>query len=262
MDENWQNRFSGIARLYGEESLEVFRRSHALVVGLGGVGSWTVEALARSGVGAITLVDFDDICVSNTNRQSHTLENTVGKLKTQVLKTRLQAINPKIRIAVIEEAYSPEMNSVLFSESKDVVVDAIDRSHTKLFLAQACLERKVPEVVVGSAGGRLAPQLIKTGDLSQSLEDNLLSILRKDLRRQSGLPRKGKMGIDVVYSLEKPRYPLGPDEFSVHKPADRTKRPLDCSTGFGTSTAMTGTFGFLAADLALKALLKKHSIFL
>ena len=260
MDENWQNRFGGITRLYGQQALEVFRNSSILVVGLGGVGSWTVEALARSGVGSLTLVDFDDICMSNTNRQSHTLQNTVGRQKIEVLSERVKQINPDIELHLFDEPYESSLDETLFLHKHHVAVDAIDRSHTKLFLAQACVKRQIRQVVVGSAGGRRDPGLIRTGDLSQSLEDNLLSILRKDLRRQSGLPRKGKMGIDVVYSMEKPLYPLGGDEFSVTNPEGLSKRPLDCATGFGTSTAMTGVFGFMAADLALKSALKAQGI--
>lgn len=251
MTEDYTYRFSGIARLYGQESLKKLQSSRILVVGLGGVGSWVVESLARSGVGTIGLVDFDDICISNTNRQLHALEGEIGKQKTESLKARSLKINPEVDILSFNLPYSLETEESIFAETYDVVIDCIDHAHTKLFLAKACLKRKIPQVVVGSAGGRRDPQLIKACDLSKTREDNLLAMLRKDLRRQCGLPRKGKMGIQAIYSQEKPLYPLGEDKFTRLKPDD-FKKPLDCSTGFGTVTHITGTFAFLAAHVAIQ----------
>lgn len=255
MNENLTYRFGGVSRVYGASNLVKFNNSKVLVVGLGGVGSWCVEALARSGIGSISLCDFDDICISNTNRQLHALEGEIGRFKTESLKDRLLKINPEIEIQIFNDGYSLETESNIFNNHYDFVIDAIDKSLTKFHLANACIERNIKEVVVGSAGGRLDPTQIVLGDLSKSHEDTLLSILRKDLRRKRGLPRKGKMGIDCIHSTEKPRFPLGPDDFTNVKP-DHFKKPLDCSTGFGTITHVTGSFGFLATHACLKYLME------
>lgn len=255
MNQNLIDRFGGISRIFGEKGLQKINSSRVLVVGLGGVGSWSVEALARSGVGTLVLCDFDDICVSNTNRQLHALDGEIGKQKTLALKDRVKKINPEIQVEVFDEPFGLENQHKIFEMKYDCVIDAIDHAHTKLFLAKACQNKQVPEVVVGSAGGRMDPTKIQCTDLSKASEDPLLSILRKDLRRQAGFPRKGKMGIDCVYSLEKPLYPVGCDEFTREKP-ESFKKPLDCSTGFGTLTHITGTFGFMAAHACLQSLQK------
>lgn len=263
------DRFGGIGRLYGEASLKRLAQAHVVVIGLGGVGSWVVESLVRTGVGRLTLVDFDDICITNTNRQIHALTNSVGKMKTVALKERAESINPNVKIDLIEEAYTRETEDRIFFQSYDVLVDAIDQGHKKLFLAQACLQRKISQVIVGSAGGRQDPTQIKASDLADSYEDPLLAILRKDLRQQAGFPRRGPMGIQTVFSAEKPMYPVTEKcvteggELAVQsvaglvttKPAS-FKKPLDCATGFGTVSHVTGTFGFMASHLAVQYLLK------
>lgn len=249
-------RFGGIQRLYGREGFKKIHSSHICIVGLGGVGSWAVESLARSGVGKLTLVDFDDICVSNTNRQLPAMEGNVGKLKSQVLKDRVLKINPDINVEIKDLAYGRDTESEIFSDEFDVVVDAIDHGLTKLHLVLACFERKVPVVVAGSAGGRFNPSHIETSDLSKTHEDAMLSILRKDLRRQAGFPRKGPMGIPCVYSTEKVIYSDAEGCLTHDKPQD-FKKPLDCSTGLGTVTHITGNFGFCLSHLALQEVLNK-----
>lgn len=249
-------RFSGIERLYGKFNLAKLAKAHVLVIGLGGVGSWVVESLVRSGVGRLTMVDYDDICITNTNRQVHALTGNVGKLKTQTLKERAEMINPAVQIDLIEEAYELATEDLIFVQPYDVVVDAIDQGHKKLFLACACAKHKISQVIVGSAGGRSDPSQIKVGDLAETFEDPLLAILRKDLRQQAGFPRKGPMGIQAVFSAEKPMYPardctLGT---SAEKP-ENFKKPLDCATGFGTVTHITGTMGFMASHLVIRQLL-------
>lgn len=249
-------RFAGIERLYGKTGLQKLNNAHVAIIGLGGVGSWIVESLVRSGVGRLTLVDFDEVCISNTNRQIHAVTGNIGRMKTKVLQERAEAIHPAVQIHLIEEAFNLETEELIFAQPYDVVIDAIDQGHKKLFLAQACLKRGIPQVIVGSAGGRHDPTQIKTGDLAESYEDPLLAILRKDLRQQAGLPRKkkGPMGIQSVFSAEKPRYPVSENcetAFSDTKP-ESFKKPLDCATGFGTVSHVTGTFGFMASHLAIK----------
>jgi tRNA A37 threonylcarbamoyladenosine dehydratase len=225
------------------------------VIGLGGVGSWAVEALARSGLGALTLVDFDDICLSNTNRQLHAHSQSVGQLKSRELKKRLLLINPDIKVSIVDDAYSRETEALVFEKPFDLVVDAIDFGLTKYDLILACRERRIPLVLSGAAGGRSDFSKIRVGDLAQSEEDPMLASLRKKLRRDAGFPRKGKMGLSCVYSVEKPKFFNKQGEITLEKP-EAFKRPLDCSTGFGTITHVTGSFGFALSHLAIETLLK------
>lgn len=243
-------RFGGIQRLFGQKAFEKIQASHILVVGLGGVGSWAVEALVRSGVGELTLVDFDDICVSNSNRQIHTLKQTVGQFKTETLKERVLQINPECQVNIISEAYNRETENQIFSKHFDGAIDGIDHGLSKYHLVMACRERQIPVVTVGAAGGRINPGLVQCADLSRSHEDPMLSILRKDLRRNGGLPREGSMGVACVFSTEKPRYFLD-GKITSEKP-ENYKKPLDCQSGFGTASFVTGTFGFLATQKILE----------
>lgn len=246
-------RFGGIVRLYGQRAFENFQQAHVLVIGLGGVGSWAVEALARSGVGALTLLDYDDICVSNTNRQIHATQENIGKFKTQALRERGLTINPHCLIRTVEESFSEETEELIFSQKYSVVIDCIDSTKYKFILRQACHKRHLPIVVVGAAGGRWDPSLVRIGDLSQSCEDPILALLRKQLRQKARFPRKGSMQTPCVYSVEKAKYPVEGGAICKTKP-ESFKKPLDCTTGLGTATPVTGTFGFMAAHLALQKL--------
>ncbi len=249
------HRFGGIQRLYGGVGFAKIQKSHIAVIGLGGVGSWAVEALARTGVGRLTLVDFDDICLSNVNRQLHAMDGHIGQLKTKALAERVQKINPQIEVQVIDEAFSRETESLIFSDAYDGVVDALDHAYTKFDLVVACRERNIPVVLSGAAGGRLDPSQIKTGDLSKSAEDQMLAAVRKKLRQRAGFPRKGSMGVPCVYTTETPVYIGAEGCISETKPEDFNK-PLDCSTGFGTVTHITGSFGFNLSYLVVREILK------
>jgi tRNA threonylcarbamoyladenosine dehydratase len=255
MDESYLYRFGGIARLYGKGALLSMSKARVMVVGLGGVGSWAVEALARSGVGQLTLVDFDDICVSNTNRQLHALTQNVGKMKAQVLADRVAGINPQCEVELIEMAFTTGQEDLFFQQDYDVVIDAIDSSKNKVALLLACHQRGVPLIIVGSAGGRQDPTLVRVADLSQTREDPMLALVRKSLRQKAGFPRQGSMGYKCIFSLEKPKYVHGESlEPSTTKP-DNFNKPLDCATGFGTCTPVTGTFGFWASHLAVQSII-------
>lgn len=248
-------RFSGIQRLYGTDGFSQLQDSHVLVVGLGGVGSWVVEALGRSGVGTITLVDYDEICISNTNRQLHTTTQTVGRLKADVLKERLLSINPELKVNVIALPFEEKTEQEIFNNSYDCVVDAIDRLSHKIALIVACKKRQIPLLVMGGAGGKIDPTAIQIADLADSYQDKLLALVRKELRNKGHYPRQKKMKLTCVFSPEKPRYHLGSSDFSLVKPQS-FQNPLDCNTGFGTATHLTGTFGFFAAHWVLQTLLK------
>jgi len=253
--ENFDIRFGGIQRLYGLENFEKIQKSHVCVIGLGGVGSWTVEALARTGVGKITLVDFDDICVSNTNRQLHAQKENVGKMKTQALKERILLINPEVEVETFDEPFGEDTEESIFKSNFSVVVDSLDHNLTKFILVQACSKRKIPVVMSGSAGGRSDFTKIEVGDISLSREDAMLASIRKKLRQRGGFPRKGKMGIPCVFSGEKTKFMNFEGCITYDRPENFNK-PLDCATGLGTATHVTGGFGFALADLAVQALLK------
>ena len=252
--EEWDYRFSGIKRLYGMQAYQAFQKASVLVVGIGGVGSWAAESLVRSGVGEITLMDYDDICVSNTNRQIHAMTGEVGRLKTESLLERFQKINPQVVIKTKNEAFDESNAHKVFEDHYDVVVDATDDFVAKFNLVVQCKNNNIPIVLAGAAGGRKDPTLIRVTDLSESSEDALLSHLRKRLRQKAGFPRKDKMKLSCVYSLEKSVYPTSDGCVSTDKP-DEFKKPLDCSSGFGTVAHITASFGLCLSHLALEKLL-------
>lgn len=252
-------RFGGIERLYGRRALESFRRAHIAIVGLGGVGSWAAEALARSGVGTLTLIDMDDICVSNTNRQLHALTGQYGRTKTDAMADRLRAINPEGDIRVhfgflntknVDELITPEMSGV---------VDAIDSVKAKASLIAHCQRHKIPLVCAGGAGGQMDPTQIRVSDLSKTTQDPLLAKVRNTLRREYGFSRnpKRRFGIEAVYSLEQLTYPAGDGEVCLQKPATEGPVRLDCASGFGAASPVTASFGFFAAARLLARLSRK-----
>lgn len=251
------NRFSGIARLYGEAALELFHDAHICIVGLGGVGSWTAEALCRSGINKLTLIDMDEVCVTNTNRQLHALSRTVGQTKVSVLRDRLKEINPEADIIIVEDFLTAENLDELLNTSMNVVVDAIDSLRNKAAMANFCHQKKIPLIAVGGAGGKKDPTLVRTGDLSESTRDNLLKRLKKKLRVDFDFPRTGMMNISAVYSIENAMYPNEDGGVCFKKELkDKTQAKLDCATGMGTASFATGAFGFTAAKVCLDLLLK------
>ncbi len=254
-------RFAGIARLYGQAAVDYFARAHVAVIGLGGVGSWVVEALARSGVGALTLVDLDEICVSNTNRQLHTLSDTIGRSKVEVMAARVQAINPACQIQSIEDFASVDNLDALLGQGAplSLLVDAIDSVAVKAALIAWCGRRRLPVITMGGAGGRLDPLAVQVGDLSATFGDPLASKVRYQLRRQHGYPRgEGqKFNVPCVFSAEPLRYAQTDGSVCNTKP-DAGNGPvrLDCASGFGAAMPVTATFGMITASLALKQLAK------
>ncbi len=248
-------RFWGVARLFGAETLEAFTHSSVAVVGIGGVGSWAAEALARSGVGQITLVDLDDICETNTNRQIHTVTETIGQPKCEAMANRIKAINPDCICTTIPAFLSGTNAVELLSGEFDCVVDAIDRVSTKASLLATCRDLQLPVVTVGGAGGRRDPAAIKTADLADTWGDELLRLVRKKLRQTHAFPRGARVpfNIPAVYSTEPRLYPWA-DGRVCATPEPGTAPAGDCETGFGTSCAVTGSFGLFAASLVLDLL--------
>lgn len=252
-------RFAGIDRLYGAGSVARLGGRHATVVGLGGVGSWAVEALARSGVGALTLIDADEVCVSNTNRQLPALEGSYGRSKAVLLAERCRAINPAIRVEAVAEFLLPGNLDRLLDNGGDLVIDACDSFRSKLEAIAWCRRRKKPILVVGSAGGRTDPTLVRIRDLSRTEHDALLALIRKKLRAEFGFPRNAAryFGVPAVYSLENVRYPQPDGSVCGTRPAlgPGAALKLDCGAGLGAATHVTGAFAFAAAGKALRLLL-------
>lgn len=256
MDESFTQRFGGIGRLYGAAALPRLAAAHVAVVGVGGVGSWVVEALARSGVGELTLIDMDDVCITNTNRQLPALAQTVGQAKVDVLVARVAEINPDCRVHRVLEFLVESNADRLLAPAFDFVVDAVDRTSIKALILARCHARALPVITSGSAGGRRDPTAIRLTDLGHAGGDPLLKGVRQCLRREHGF-NKGlegqalEMGIPCVYSSEKPVYPWADGTCSLQPESGaETGLRLDCAAGFGAATFVTGTFGFaLAAEV-------------
>ncbi|QCO68048.2 tRNA threonylcarbamoyladenosine dehydratase [Luteimonas yindakuii] len=261
MDSNWTDRFRGIDRLYGQGALAALARTHVAVIGLGGVGSWTVEALARSGVGRLTLIDADDLCVSNTNRQLPAIAGQYGRGKAEAMAERCRAINPAIEVTAVASYLTPGNLDQLLGPGYDLVVDAFDSFRAKVEAIAWCRRRKQPILTVGSAGGRIDPTLVRIRDLSRTEHDAMLALVRRKLRGEFNFPKGPKryFGVPAVYSLENVRYPQADGTVCGLRPKvdGEAALKLDCGAGLGAATHITGTFAFAAAGKAIEMLLKQ-----
>ncbi|MFF7708067.1 tRNA cyclic N6-threonylcarbamoyladenosine(37) synthase TcdA [Pseudomonas sp. NPDC007930] len=249
-------RFGGIARLYGHQGLERLRAAHVAVVGIGGVGSWAAEALARSGVGEITLFDLDDVCVSNTNRQAHALEGQVGRPKVEVMAERLRAINPACVVHPVADFISSDNLAEYITGQLDCVLDCIDSVAAKAALIAWCKRRKVQIVSTGGAGGQVDPTQIQVADLNRTFNDPLASRVRSLLRRDYGFSRNTARSYSVpcVFSTEQLRYPKADGGVCLSKSFVGEGVRLDCAGGFGAVMMVTATFGMVAASKAVDKL--------
>ena len=256
----WKERFAGIDRLYGRGTVERLSVCRVAVVGMGGVGSWVVEALARSGVGHITLIDADDICVSNTNRQLPALEGQYGRTKVEAMAERCRAINPAMQIDPVASFLTAANLQELLDRRFDLVVDACDSFRSKVELIAWCRRRKLPVIVSGSAGGRTDPTLVRVRDLSRTEHDAMLALIRKKLRGEFGFPKNADryFGVSAIYSLENVRYPQPDGTVCGLRPqaSGDAALKLDCGAGLGAATHITGAFAFAAVGRALELLLK------
>lgn len=251
-------RFGGVARLYGEPALDCFARARVAVVGIGGVGSWTVECLARSGVGHLTLVDLDEICITNVNRQLHALDGAIGRQKTEAMADRVRAIHPACEVAMVSAFFNERTAEEILGNGFDMVVDAIDTLRHKALLIADCHARGIPVVTCGAAGGRRDPTRIRAADLSVSGGDPLLHSLRRKLRREHGFPsvpmgtKPASMGIDAVFSDEPQVFPDGRGGVSCDRAVTVASGPhLGCDAGYGSAAHVTGCFGMIAAGRVL-----------
>ncbi len=259
MNEPIPTRFGGIARLYGEAATRRFLRARVAIIGVGGVGSWAVEALARSGIGHLTLVDLDEICITNVNRQLHAMDGQIGRQKTDAMAERARAINPDAEVHIRQQFFTENSAAEILDPGFDAVVDAIDQSRHKAFLIAECHRRGIFTVTCGGAGGRRDPTRIRVADLAHSGKDPLLHQLRRTLRREHGFPKTPlgqkplPLGIDAVFSDEPQAYPQCDGTVSGERPDDAELR-LNCASGFGTATHLTANFGLTAACRVLEHL--------
>lgn len=260
MSSEYLERFGGVGRLLGRDALARLHAAHVCVIGVGGVGSWAVEALARSGVGALTLVDLDDVCVTNINRQLPALDGQIGRPKVAVLAERVASINPACRVDARPEFFTAATAAEILSSRFEYVIDAVDRMSSKARLIAECRARERPVVTVGGAGGRRDPTQIRTGDLGEA-SDELLRQVRKKLRRDHGFAagaHRGvtRLGVPGVWSLEKPVFPWA-DGTCAAEPEPGSNLKLDCESGFGTAVFVTAAFGLAAAGLVVRAIAAK-----
>lgn len=244
-----ERRFGGVTRLYGPQGAQRLRGAHICVVGVGGVGSWAAEALARTGIGSLTLIDLDMVAESNTNRQIQALGDVYGCAKVAVMTDRIRAINPACQVAQIEDFVTPENTARLLAGPFSVVIDAIDQVRAKAAMIAYCRRANTPIITVGAAGGQLDPTQIFISDLARTIQDPLLAKVRSTLRRDYGFTRdtKKKFGVTAVYSTEPLRYP----DTGTTCDAERGPVGLNCA-GFGSSVCVTSTFGMAAAAFAMR----------
>lgn len=249
--DNYEQRFGGIGRLYTPEGLAKLRQSHVCVIGIGGVGSWAVEALARTGIGKITMIDMDDICVTNINRQIHAMTGTIAQLKTEAMKERVEKINPECVIEIIDDFITPENIPEYLNRGYDYVLDAIDSVRTKAALIAYCKRNKIKLITTGGAGGQTDPSQIQIADLSKTIQDPLAARVRSLLRKEYNFSQnpKRKFGIDCVFSTQPLIFPKMGEGCEV-------SATMNCANGFGAVTMVTATFGFFAVSRVIDKLLR------
>ncbi|MFG1482312.1 tRNA threonylcarbamoyladenosine dehydratase [Halobacteriovorax sp. HFRX-2_2] len=249
---NHEQRFNGIAALLGAEAFSVIKDSHFMIIGLGGVGTWCVESIARLGVNKITLVDLDDICVSNTNRQLHAHDGNYGKMKADALKERIATINPDCEVVCHYCFFNEKNMDKIFAEQPSIIIDTIDAPREKAILINECYKREVKIVSSGAIGGKVDPTMITVAELSKTKQDMLYRKVRQELKKKHLYPLgRSKAKVQCVYSPE-------PSKKIKKCEIDNTSKALklDCDGGLGTATYMTGTVGFLLSHVAVKELLK------
>lgn len=260
-DTDQERRFGGIKRLYGETTAKQISKAHICIAGIGGVGSWSAEALARCGVGEITLIDLDMVAESNTNRQIHALGDEYGKAKVDAMAERILQINPTCTLHRIEDFVTPENVTEIITNKMDLVIDAIDQVRAKAAMINHCRQLNIPIVITGAAGGKTEPTRICCDDLSRTTQDPLLARVRTLLRKEYEFPRPPqKMGVTAIYSTE----PItrAPQECSNDIASNTTGSSssnapqsggLNCA-GFGSSVCVTAPMGFAAVAAGLKIL--------
>jgi len=258
-----ERRFGGLNRLYGSGSIERLSHGHVVVAGIGGVGSWCAEALARCGVGRLTLIDLDHVAESNINRQAHALDSTLGQAKISAMAARLRDINPHCVVSGVDDFVSPENVQAVIPEQADMVIDCTDQAPAKIALILEARRRSQALIVCGGAGGKTNPLALRSGDLSQAVNDALLAKLRNTLRRQHGFPKAadaaGKVRKRVprmmVRSLWVDQPAIMPSAWlDADGPENGVPQGLSCA-GYGSVMMVTAAMGLAAADEAVYWLL-------
>lgn len=255
---SYQQRFAGLARLYGQQGLSTLSQSQVCIVGIGGVGSWVAEALARSGVNKLTLIDLDDIAITNVNRQIHALDSTLNMSKIEVMKARIVDINPDCQVTLIEDFVTPDNVFDYITKQFDVVIDAADSVKAKAAIIDHCKRQKVKIICIGGAGGQWDPLQITKADLAKTIQDPLLSKVRSQLRRFHNFSSNPKrnFGVECIYSTEQLKYPTAEGGVTQQKQSSQGASKMDCSTGFGAFVGVTATFGLIAASRAIEYIVK------
>lgn len=255
--QDFERRFGGVSRLYGKQALAQFSNTHIIVIGIGGVGSWVVEALARNGVGSLTLIDMDVVAESNINRQLPASSSTIGRNKIDVMADRIHDINPACNVQLVDDFITQDNISELISSNTNYVIDCIDSSRVKAAMIAWCKRQKIKIITLGGAGGQIDPSLIKITDLSRTEYDPLLSKTRKLLRQNYNFSRtpKRRFSVPCVFSSEHLRYTTLKGNISQDKPKSgkgQASNDLSCSGGLGSSVMVTASFGFIAVAYVLK----------
>lgn len=260
MSDDQQRRFLGVQKLYGSKGYQNIQASHVCIVGIGGVGSWVAESLARTHIGELTLIDLDHIAESNINRQIHALSNTLGQAKILAMAERIQQINPDCKVHCIDDHLSCENIIQYILHDFDYVIDCCDQFRIKAALINYCKSNKIHCITIGGAGGRIDPSRIQLSDMTRSEGDALLSKTRKQLRTQHGFSRNLKRRFDIpcVFSTETLRYPDNQGEITMQKSENHSPSGLSCAYGFGSLCAVTSTFGMLASAYVLQRLAHKN----
>lgn len=248
-DDEYDRRFAGVAKIYGDDSFHHYENSHVMVIGIGGVGSWAVEALARTGIGEVTIVDIDVVAASNINRQLPAMTTTLGREKIEIMAERCRAINPRIKVNLIDDYLTPENVKEILAGKPDIILDCIDDVKAKFALMLHCRFNKIPLIVSGGAGGKLDPLKIRVADLSKTEQDPMLAKLRAQLRAKGICKKpKEKFGITCVYSIDNP--------FSSADVCPSAG--LRCG-GYGSAVVVTSSFAMVAVSEVLKKLDMKRA---
>ncbi|NDY83008.1 tRNA threonylcarbamoyladenosine dehydratase [Orrella sp. NBD-18] len=272
VDESTERRFGGLTRLYGPASNIALQQSHVAVVGIGGVGSWVAEALARSGVGTLTLVDLDHVAESNINRQVHALTSTLGQAKVVAMAARIAGINAACHVKCVDDFLTPENVATVLPDDAAVVIDCTDQVSAKIAMVLHARARRLPLLVCGGAGGKTDLLSMRAGDLSEATHDALLARMRNLLRKSHGFPKPSnaagkakkripKMGVSVIW-VDQPT--ILPDAWLLQKTTGdsemaSTLQGLSCA-GYGSSVTVTGSMGFAAAAQAINIILNNKKV--
>lgn len=256
--ESYLQRFAGLSRLFGSAGMDALASASVAVIGIGGVGVWSAEALARSGINNITLIDLDDLALSNVNRQLHAMTSTIEQSKVEVMRLRILDINPDCNVTAIEDFVTAENVAQYLTPQFDVVIDAVDSVSAKTAIIAYCKRNKIKIITVGGAGGQVDPLQVHAVDLTKTIQDPLLAKVRSDLRRNYGFSSnpKRRFSVEAIYSSEQLRYPAADGQVTFAKTNAQGSAKMDCSTGFGAFVGVTATFGLVAASRAVAFITK------